>query len=412
MRALPLFVALIVVALLPAAALAAAPGSTTLVSRPDGLAALPAAFDNNSAVPGALSDDGRYAVFTSDADGFAPGADPTAENVFVRDTKGGTTTLVSRSDGRDGAGANADSHDPDVAVSSSGDVLVAFTTSATNLSDHSTGAVTPPAKTDEVWMRNVTRGTTTLVSRAGANGAPADRDSRAPSIGATDGGPVVAFESFAHNLGATVRNSGIYLRTVDAGVTALLSCKNKDCSGTPSADDSGAPDLRVLEAAPQTPCPPVLHPSGSCVLVGFDTIDSTISGDALRHVVLAAATAPAAAGTATSAPKSYFTVSQRADGKFGNRPSSDASLSADGRAVGFSSAASNFTADTIPADTTELYVWRFKGGSYELVSKAGSAPANDSVRSSALGGDSDHLRVAFSSLATNLGGPPDNAGND
>src|SRR5881398_1811312 len=111
-----LFALVLLAVALPSAALAAGPGSTVLVSRADGLGPVPPAFDNDSQMPGSLSDDGRYAAFVSEADGFAPGADPTVENVFVRDTKTGTTTLVSSSDGRDGAGANAESADPDITV--------------------------------------------------------------------------------------------------------------------------------------------------------------------------------------------------------------------------------------------------------------------------------------------------------
>src|SRR4051812_19023423 len=141
---------LALVVLLPATALAAPQGSTQLVSRPDGGAASPAAFDNNSETPGALSDDGRYAVFASDADGFAPGVDAHVENLFVRDTQSGTTTLVSRSDGIDGAGANESSRDPDVTVTPDGHVLVAFSTTASNLSDHRTGPVAPVDRAEQV----------------------------------------------------------------------------------------------------------------------------------------------------------------------------------------------------------------------------------------------------------------------
>ena len=317
-------------ALVPGSAAAAGPGSTSLVSRPDGNGPVAAGFENHSRTPGALSDDGRYAVFTSGADGFAPGGDTNVENVFLRDTQTGTTTLVTRSDGADGVGANAGAEEPDVTVSPAGHVLVAFATRATNLSDHASGPVTPPAGVEEVWLRDVTAGTTSLVSRVGTNGAPADQDSSAPSVGVTDGGPVVAFQSSARNLGATVRNGGIYLRTVDAHTTALISCKNRDCSGTPSADDSIRPDLRVVGVAPSTPCIPALHPSGSCVLIAFDTIDATISGNSIRQIVLAAATAPASSGTPTAAPNAWFVPTQRTDGKFANAFSGPAEISSDG----------------------------------------------------------------------------------
>src|SRR4051812_34044466 len=209
MRSIALLSLVALVLLLPGTAAAAGPGSTQLVSRPDGPGPAPAGYDNQSATPGALSDDGRYAVFTSAADGFAPGADPTVDNVFLRDTKTGATTFVSRSDGPDGAGVNVGAFEPDIAVTAGGHVLVTFTTSATNLVDHETGAVVPPQDTNGVGRRAAPAGRTTLVSRTGPNGAAADRQSGGSSLGVTAGGPVVAFESSAHNLGATVRNGGI-----------------------------------------------------------------------------------------------------------------------------------------------------------------------------------------------------------
>src|SRR4051794_32998030 len=189
MRSLPLLFLVVLAVLVPPSAIAAGPGSTQLVSRPDGSGPSPTAFDNQSFTPGAVSDDGRYAVFISGADGFTGGVDPQVDNVFVRDTQTGVTTLVSRSDGIDGADANARSIDPDVAVTPGGHVVVAFATTASNLSDHETGPVAPGERLDQVWLRDVTAGTTTLVSRSGAGGAPADRGAQEPSIGATAGGP-------------------------------------------------------------------------------------------------------------------------------------------------------------------------------------------------------------------------------
>src|SRR5438105_11472395 len=94
------------IAVLPQAASGALAGSTVLVSRPDGFGPVPPAFDNDSGTPGALSADGRYAAYISFADGFADGADPSVSNVLLRDRQTSTTTLVSRSDGPNGAGAN------------------------------------------------------------------------------------------------------------------------------------------------------------------------------------------------------------------------------------------------------------------------------------------------------------------
>jgi Tol biopolymer transport system component len=407
-HAAPLFASAIAAVLLVLSppALAAGPGSTVLVSRPDGLGPVPPAFDNRSGTGvNAVSADGRYAVFTSAADGFAPGVDPHVTNVFLRDTTTATTTLVSRSDGPGGAGANADSEAPDVAVGPNGHVYVTFETGATNLSDHATGPVTAANQSTEVWLRDVTAGTTTLVSRVGTGGAPADSDARKASLGAGAGGPVVAFESRAPNLGAT-GSSGVFLRTVDARATELVSCHLLDCStARPLGGDSNSPDVREVPAAAGTPCLPAQRPSGACVIVAFDTIDSTIGGSVKRQVVLAVATAPATPGAATAPPNAFIVASSKTDGTRGNEFSENASLSSDGRAVGFISSATNLTADTFPANAPQAFVWRSDSGATQLVSKA-NAPADRGAGSIALGGDLGRLRAVFDSTATNLGGGP------
>src|SRR5205823_10020041 len=145
---------------LPQAASAAFAGSTVLVSRPTGLGPVPRAFDNDSQTPGALSSDGRYAVFESQADGFAPGAHPFVQNILLRDTQTNVTTLVSRSDGMNGAGVNMGAQDPAIAVAPNGHVLIAFLTRATNLVDHTTGMGVDPGGHLEVWLRDVTAETT------------------------------------------------------------------------------------------------------------------------------------------------------------------------------------------------------------------------------------------------------------
>src|SRR4051795_10530888 len=155
----PLSIALLyllaIVLLAPSSGLASGAGSTQLVSRPDGSGPVPPALDNDSRTPGAISDDGRYAVFASDADGLSSRADPHVRNLFLRDRQTGTTTLVSRSDGIDGAGADSDSRDPAITIGPRGNPLIAFVTGASNLTDHETGPLANPGRVSEVWVRDV-----------------------------------------------------------------------------------------------------------------------------------------------------------------------------------------------------------------------------------------------------------------
>ncbi len=83
-----------------------------------------------SAVPcPAISADGRFVAFTSDANGLVAGDGDGATDVFLRDRQGGTTVRVDiASDGTPANGAAA----PAIAVSDDGQ-CVAFITTATNL---------------------------------------------------------------------------------------------------------------------------------------------------------------------------------------------------------------------------------------------------------------------------------------
>jgi hypothetical protein len=382
----------LVAAFTPAAASAA--NRTVLISRPDGRGPAPPALDNDSDA-GAVSPDGRYVAFTSPADGFAAGLDPMVTNVFLRDTRTNTTTLVSRSDSLNGAGADQDSVDPAIAVTSAGHVLVAFDTEATNMVDHATG-MPVPAHVNQVWLRDVTAGTTTLISRAGASGPAADGEASQPSLDNTAGGPVVAFASNAANL--VDGGGGLFLRTVDAGTTERVSCHNRDCS-IPQAAGGTQPSVRVVPPVAGTLCAPPAQTS-PCVLIAFASQDGSVTDNPANpdQVVVAVASAPQSHGSAAGR------VAQFVDATSGNGFTDSPSINTDGRAVAVISDATNLTADPVPADTQEAYVVHLDTGTTQLVSR-GSAAANQDVESVALGGDQSHLRAIFESAATNLGNP-------
>ncbi len=149
-----------------------------------------------SSVP-AISADGRHVAFQSDADNLsAEDADGVAD-VFVRNLRASTTTLVSRAGGAGGAGAAAASSAP--AISDDGR-HVAFHSDADNLSPEDADGVA------DIFVRDLRAGTTTLVSRAaGAGGAGGGDDSYGPTISAD--GRYVAFVSDADNLSAEDLNA-------------------------------------------------------------------------------------------------------------------------------------------------------------------------------------------------------------
>jgi len=141
----------------------------------------------------AISADGRYVAFTSDAPlGDAPGRARTdgregrTRQVFVRDLASGIVRRVSRRP--DGREPNAASFLPSI----SGDGRwVAFVSNATDIAaDHVNGG-------SNIYLHDLQTSTTTLVSRS-ADGVSSDGASTRPALSGT--GRFVVFESDASNL--------------------------------------------------------------------------------------------------------------------------------------------------------------------------------------------------------------------
>ncbi len=189
-----------------------AANTTTLASRAAGPTGTPA--DAGSSVP-RISKDGRQVVFLSGADNLSTEDENGVNNVFVRDLVANATTLASRAAGPAGPGANGDSSDP--AISADGRQVV-FRSVAGNLSTEENDAF------NHVFVRDLVVGTTTLASRAaGAAGAPADGGSTSPGISAD--GRQVAFGSSADNL-STEDDDGVddvFVRDLVVGTTTLAS---------------------------------------------------------------------------------------------------------------------------------------------------------------------------------------------
>ena len=141
-----------------------------------------------------ISADGRRVAFESDATNLASHDRNNATDVFVRDLRAHTTTLVSRSSGARGVTGNGDS---DSALISSDGRSVAFDSRASNLASG-----IPPLTSTEgthlwdgvVYVRNLSALTTQLVSRAtGPHGAAATSFTQVGSI--SGNGHLVAFQT-------------------------------------------------------------------------------------------------------------------------------------------------------------------------------------------------------------------------
>ncbi|MFG1947475.1 TolB family protein [Nonomuraea sp. NPDC048826] len=140
--------------------------------------------DARSGDPAINKDGGRYVAFFSTASNLVPGDVNGVGDVFVRDLRLGTTTLVSVSDGS--TRGTGESYHP--AISEDGR-WVAFTSDAANLVAGDTNGVA------DVFLRDLRTGTTSRISVSGT-GQQADGSSALPSIRGTS----VAFTSRATNL--------------------------------------------------------------------------------------------------------------------------------------------------------------------------------------------------------------------
>ena len=161
----------------------------------------------NSLQP-SISANGRYIAFGSIASNLVAGDTNGIVDVFVRDRVAGTTTRVNIST----RGAQTAHTDPDTMLEdselptiSADGRYVAFLSGAGNLVDCDTNGIV------DVFVRDRVRGTTTRVSVA-TRGAQANQRSSEPAISAN--GRYVAFSSDASNLvrGDTNGSSDVFVR--------------------------------------------------------------------------------------------------------------------------------------------------------------------------------------------------------
>jgi Tol biopolymer transport system component len=362
-------------AVAPAPARATAAGRTTLVS----VASDGTQGDLPSANP-SISADGRFVAFGSEAGDLVPGDTNARGDVFVHDRQTGQTTRVSVAS--DGTQANEGSGLP--AISADGR-FVAFVSGATNLVPGDTNALV------DVFVHDRQTGQTTRVNVAsdGTQAGGRSLGGTDPSISAD--GRFVAFHSDASN---------------------LVPADTNTCASLPSIPPGECPDVFVHDL--QTGQTTRVSVASDGTQGDDQSFSAAISADG-RFVTFVSLAGNLVPGD-TNALIDVFVhdrqtgqtsrVSVSSDGTQATGPSSDPSISADGRLVAFTSEAG----DLVPHDTNgrtspgqgqDVFVHDSQAGQTIRVSVAsrghqGNGPSLTPSISA------DGRFVSFSSDATNL----------
>lgn len=197
---------------------------------------------NGDSYAHALSADGRYVAFASDASNLVADDTNGHEDVFVRDQLSGTVTRVSVA--VDGRQVLADSSRP---VITDDGRFVAFASRASKL------VAGDANRREDVFVRDLQAGTTARVS-VGAGGIEANGDSR--GLAMSPDGRYVAFTSGASNLASrdTNRRGDVFLRDLQAGTTTRVSLRTDGGQG----DDDASPLGEVAVSVPPQPDPPLM----------------------------------------------------------------------------------------------------------------------------------------------------------
>jgi Tol biopolymer transport system component len=157
-----------------------------------------------------ISSDGRFTAFASEASNLVPGDTNNCRDIFLRDTENGTVLLVSVA--TNGLPADGVSFDP--AISSDGR-YVAFTSMADNLVLGDTN------QDQDVFVRDVQTGTTTLVSVNSSGAGSGNAASYSPILSAD--GRYVLFQSLAMNLAPATGSRGyLFFRDLQASTNIGL----------------------------------------------------------------------------------------------------------------------------------------------------------------------------------------------
>ncbi|MHB9134799.1 MAG: TolB family protein [Armatimonadota bacterium] len=178
----------------------------------------------------AMSEDGRYVAFSSNAKNLAPGDNNEAADVFVRDRQLKLTVRASM--GLNGKQADRASGDKGLCFSGNGRYL-AYSSAATNL------VVGDSNFRDDIFLCDIQTGKTRRVS-VGGKGEQANGMSRSPAL--TRDGRYLAFTSAADNLVAGDTNESWDIFVSDWQTGKLLRVSTA-ADGAQADDDSTFPSI-------------------------------------------------------------------------------------------------------------------------------------------------------------------------
>ncbi len=313
----------------------------------------------------AISADGRYVAFESEAPNLVADDTNDAQDVFLHDRETGITERVSIAS--DGSQGDESSYGPGISADGR---FVAFGSAASNLVPGDAGGI------EDVFVHDRATGTTELVSVA-TDGAQGDDGSFSPAISAD--GRFVAFESGASTLTPGDDNEArdVFVRDRQTSATERVS--------VPS-DEVDREEYSI-------------HPGGPFSSPGGISADG-------RFVVFSGQATSLVPGDTNGASDVFVRdrqtgttrrVSVPSDGSEGRGGNWDPVISADGRWVAFTSSDGGL----VPGGGLEVYLHDLRTGSTERVAVASNGAAgNNATFRAAL--DADGSVVAFESLSSNL----------
>jgi len=258
----------------------------------------------------AISDDGRYLAFASGATNLVASDENGWDDIFVCDRDAGAIERVSVSSD----GSESDGPSYSAAISADGR-YVAFYSSATNLVPNDTNGQ------DDIFVRDRVAAITERVSVSSA-GAQSDGFSFSPAV--SDSGRFVAFASAATNLviGDANEMVDVFVRDREIGITERVSVAG---DGSESNGDSYYVSISANGYY-------VAFDSGASNLAAGDT---NVANDVFRHDRYTGSTER---------------ISIAGDGSEAGDNSWGPAISGDGRLVSFESDAS----DLVPGDENEF----------------------------------------------------------